>query len=193
MSTADTTATPKTGASGGNPLVTPIIGIVFLALAIVFIADAASWFIAFLTIHVIFVVIWIGGGALLTLLGMVAERRNDPAELAVVARQAAFVGERVFAPSGIVVVVMGVAMIENLGIGYNHFWVIFGLLGFLSTFVTGVAVLAPRAKRLAAAVEQYGAESPQAQKAISNILLIARADVALLLLVIIDMVAKPFS
>jgi uncharacterized membrane protein len=193
MTTADTATTPEASVSRGNPLLTPAIGIVFLALAVLFIADASSWFLAFLTIHVLFVVIWIGGGALLTLLGMLAERRNDPAELALIACQAAFVGERVFAPAGIVVVVMGVAMVENLGIGYGHFWVIFGLLGFLSTFLTGVAVLSPRAKRLSATVEQYGPHSPQAQAAISSILLIARADVALLLLVIVDMITKPFS
>ena len=41
-------------------------------------------------------------------------------------------------------------------------------------------------------VAEKGPEAPETQAAISQILLIARVDVAVLLLVIIDMVAKPF-
>jgi hypothetical protein len=41
-------------------------------------------------------------------------------------------------------------------------------------------------------VEGKGPEAPETQAAISEILLIARFDMAVLLLVIIDMVAKPF-
>jgi uncharacterized membrane protein len=173
-------------------LMTLLIALAFLGVAIAFVAST-SWFTVFLVVHVTFVVIWIGGGAMLTILGLLAERRRDGQELVTIARQAAFVGERIFAPAGIVVVAMGIAMIENAGIGYDHFWVIFGLLGFLSTFVTGVGVLAPMSKRVAAIVEANGPDADVTKAAVSKILLVARADVALLLLVVIDMVARPFS
>ena len=39
-----------------------------------------------------------GGGLALTILALWAERKQDPAEMAMLARQAAFIGERVFAP-----------------------------------------------------------------------------------------------
>ena len=38
----------------------------------------------------------------------------EPAEMATIARQAAFVGERVFAPIGLLVLGMGIAMVVNL-------------------------------------------------------------------------------
>ena len=107
---------------------------------------------------------------------------------------AAFAGERIFAPAAIVVVAMGIAMVQNADLGFDHFWIVFGLLGFLATFVTGVGVLAPMSKKLSALDRRRRApNAPETQAAISKILLIARADVAMLLLVIVDMVTKPFS
>ncbi len=46
-------------------------------------------------------------------------------------------------------------MVENGKIGFGHFWVIFGLLGFLSTFVTGVAILKPLAEKAAVIIAEH--------------------------------------
>jgi uncharacterized membrane protein len=186
-----TMSSPAT-ASRSSLLPTALIGLSFLVVAIIFLAGS-QWYTGFKTVHVLFVVIWVGGGMAITILGLKAERASDGAEVTGLARQAAFLGERVFAPSGLVVVATGIGMVSNASLGYDHFWIGFGLLGFLSTFVIGVAVLSPKAKKLAALVESKGPNDPETRAAVGTILLIARADMAVLLLVIIDMVAKPFS
>ena len=66
-------------------------------------------------------------------------------------------------------------------------------VGFASTFVTGVAVLGPRSHRVDELIRTVGVEAAETQAAIRQLLLIARFDVAVLLLVIVDMVVKPFS
>jgi uncharacterized membrane protein len=183
-------ATPTTRPASLLP--SALIGAAFLVVAVVF-AASSSWYATFMTVHVLFVVIWIGGGALLTVFGVLAERTNDPAQLSQIARMAAFAGERIFAPAGLVVVAMGVAMVLNAHLGFGHFWIVFGLLGFLATFVIGIGVLSPMAKKVEALLRDKGPSDPETQAAISRILVIARADVAMLLLVIVDMVTKPFS
>jgi uncharacterized membrane protein len=188
----ETTAanTPQARSSG----LTALLGGIVLVVAIVFISQASwsnAWYSAFKTIHVIAAVIWIGGGALLTILGVAAERKNDPVELATIARQAATVGEKLFAPAGLVVVAMGIAMMVNTDWGWGRFWVIAGLVGYAITFVTGIAVLSPLAKKVTALVEEKGATDPETTAQIKKILIIARVDVALLLLVVVDMVSKP--
>ena len=115
------------------------------------------------------------------------------AELAAVARQAALVGQKLFSPSAVVVLVMGIAMMINGSLDWGQFWVSFGLLGFLSTFVVGMFFLSPASKRIAATIEAEGVESPAAQAAIAKLLVVARYDIAVLLLVVLDMVLKPFS
>ena len=81
--------------------------------------------------------------------------------MAQIAKMAAFAGQKIFAPAAIVVVVMGVAMVENADIGFNHFWIGFGLLGFLATFVIGVAVLAPRSKQVSELIQTKGVNAPE--------------------------------
>jgi uncharacterized membrane protein len=173
-------------------LPTALIGAAFLVVAVIF-ASSSSWYLVFKSVHVGFAVIWIGGGALLTILAVLAERRIDPHELATIARQAAMVGEKLFAPAGLVVFSMGIAMMINTDWGWNHFWITFGLLGFVWTFATGMGYFAPASKRLHELMQTVGPTAPETQAAIARILFIARLDIAVLLLVVVDMVVKPFS
>ena len=190
MSVEDTTA--EAPAARASQLPSALIGLAFLVVAIVF-AASSSWYDTFLAVHILFVVIWIGGGLFLTLFGILAERSRDPAQMAQITKMAAFAGEKVFAPAAIVVVAMGIAMVLNAHLGFGHFWIIFGLLGFASTFIIGIGVLSPRAKKLDALLAEKGPQAPETLAAISEILLIARVDMAVLGLVIVDMVTKPFS
>jgi hypothetical protein len=77
--------------------------------------------------------------------------------------------------------------------GWGKFWIIAGLIGYAATFVTGIAVLSPMAKKLNELMNEKGPTAPETQAAIQRILLIARVDVGVLLLVVADMVTKPFS
>jgi uncharacterized membrane protein len=181
--------------SGGN-ITYALLAIVIVVTAIFAFSTNAlpnHWYAVFKTIHVILAVVWVGGGVLLTILALRAQRESDPRAVVTVARQAAFAGEKIFAPAGLIVFLMGIAMMVNTNWGWSKFWVVVGLLGYAATFVTGLAVLSPLAKKVEASAEQNGAEHPTTIALIDRILLIARIDVAVLLLVIADMVIKPFS
>lgn len=159
-------------------------------------ADGPHWFALFKWLHVSFVVFWVGGGLMLTVLGLMAERSNDPREIVTLAKWAAFAGQRLFAPASLVVLAMGIAMLIHGGdpiLHWGKFWVIVGLLGFASTFITGIAFLSPQAKKVHTLSESRGPEAPETIAAIKTILLIARVDIGVLLLVVADMVTKPFS
>jgi uncharacterized membrane protein len=196
MDTPVPTAAPAEESTSGA--LTLILLAVVLVVAAIFAFSSSAlvpnhWYAVFKFVHIAFAVIWIGGGALLTILALVAERKDDPMEVVLVARQAALVGEKLFAPAGLVVFLMGVAMMLNTNWGWGKFWIDAGLVGYAITFVTGTAVLAPLAKRIKVSAEENGPTDPLTLALISRILLIARIDVALLFLVIADMVTKPFS
>jgi uncharacterized membrane protein len=192
METPATTQTPARVA----PLALSIILLGVVALVVVLFAAESvysGWYALFKAVHVIFAVIWIGGGFVLTLLGIIAERKNDPNEIAVVARQAATVGLKVFAPAGLIVFLMGIAMMLNTNWGWGKFWIVAGLIGYATTFLTGLLVLDPLAKRIDASVQANGATHPETIALVKRILLIVRFDMALLFLVVADMVTKPFA
>ena len=185
------------GPSRASTWITAGVGLVVAIVAIVFVFETnvftSHWYALFKVVHVAGAVFWVGGGLTLTVLALWAERKSDPREMALIARQAAFVGERFFAPAGLLVLAMGIAMVVNLGLDWGKFWIIFGLVGYAVTFLTGLLVLGPQAKRIGTLLDTKGPEAAETQEAIARILRIARVDEGVLLLVVADMVLKPFS
>jgi len=192
--------TPATGAAAtrGSSILTYLLLAAVVAIGAVFVFSGSTavpndWYSLFKAIHVTFAVIWVGGGMLLIVNGVRAQRANDPKSVVTVAQQAAFAGEKIFAPAGLVVFLMGIAMMLNTSWGWGHFWITAGLVGYVLTFVTGIAVLSPLAKKIAASAQENGPEHPATLAIIDRILLVARFDMAVLVLVIVDMATKPFA
>lgn len=177
--------------------VTALIGLAVVAVGLVFLFESnmftSHWYALFKWVHVTGAVVWVGGGLTLTILAMRAERSKVPTEMAMIAKQAAFVGERVFAPVGLIVFLMGIAMVINLHWGWGTTWIVIGIVGYAITFLTGLLVLGPSAKRVGQLIEGKGPEAPETQAAIQRILLIARVDMGVLLLIVADMILKPFT
>ena len=188
----ETTATPVS-TSRSNVPATLAAAAVFAVVATIFLVSASSWYVVFMSVHVVAAVVWLGGGALLLVIGMRAQLSNDPHNVVQIARQAAFCGERIFAPAGLVVVLMGIAMMVNGDLDWGQFWVIAGLVGYAITFAVGIGYLSPVSKKIARTAAEKGEDHPETQALIDRILLVGRFDVAMLLLVVVDMVAKPFS
>src|SRR4051794_9447823 len=173
-----------------------LLGVVIVVGAVFALNSTAvpdHWYGLFKAIHVTFAVLWVGGGTMLTILAIVAERSDDPMQIANVARQAATVGEKFFAPVGLVTFLMGIAMMVNTNWGWDKFWVVVGLAGYLATFSIGLGFIAPTVKKLHAAIETNGPTDPASVALTKRIMLIARIDTALLIIVVLDMVTKPFS
>src|SRR5436309_10614857 len=143
--------TSSAQAAGRPSWTTPAILLALVGVFLLFAfkaTDAAStWFGVFKLIHVAVAVFWVGGGVLLTALAIRAERSDDPEQLATIARQATFVGEKLFAPASGIVLAMGIAMVINEHLGFGTTWIDIGLAGFAISFVTGIGVLSPRGKK----------------------------------------------
>jgi uncharacterized membrane protein len=196
METPNATEPPAERALPSGP-VTAAIGLAVAIVALIFLFNTSPfpshWYFLFKLVHVVGAVVWVGGGMTLTILAMRAERSKDPGDMATIARQAAFVGERVFAPVGLLVFLMGIAMVINFHWGWGTTWIVIGLVGYAITFLTGLLVLGPSAKHVGQLIESQGAGAAETQAAIQRLLLIARVDMGVLLLVVADMILKPFT
>jgi uncharacterized membrane protein len=193
--------TPATGSAapsrGSNNLTYAILaGVAVIGVIFAFSGSAAvqnNWYSLFKAVHVLFAVIWVGGGVSIMIHAIRAQTSRDPEGIVTVAKQAAFMGEKVFAPVGLVTFLMGIAMMINTSWGWGHFWIIAGLIGYASTFIIGIGVLSPTAKKIDASAEKNGPTHPETIALIERIMLIARFDVAVFMLVVLDMVTKRFA
>lgn len=149
-----------------------------------------SYYEFLLFVHILMAVLWVGGGAAVQFLAMRILKEENPTRLAAFSNDAAWMGEKVFAPASGILFIVGVLMVIDAW-EFSDTWIIIGIVGFLATLVTGLFYLTPTAKKLGGVIGQRGPADPEAQALIKKILTIARIDLVVLVLVIFNMVTKP--
>jgi uncharacterized membrane protein len=155
---------------------------------------AMTWYDWFKAGHVIVAVLWVGGGATLGLLAAMTLQMKDPIRLAQFAHQAGKIGERLYTPASLLVLLFGIGLMTNdqSPWDWDMTFVRIALVGWALTFVVGFFYIRPTAAKLAKAIEERGPEDPEAQKLIKNILVVTRIDVLVLLFIVFVMTAKPW-
>ena len=171
---------------------TSLIVAAFLVVSIVF-ATQTTWYFVFKMLHVGAAVLWVGGGLFIAICAILAELANDDDQLLEIGRLADQVASKVFPLMSFVVLGFGFAMTANGNIGYEQFWIIFGLAAWAASAATGILFLTPETKRLTSAMAARGPTDPEVQARLRRILLVLRVDIAVMLLIVFDMVVKPFS
>jgi uncharacterized membrane protein len=166
-------------------------GVFLLVGAIVFLSYAPFTYQIYLAIHVVAAVIWVGGDITLTTLGIVFERRQEGETLAALGRMGAWIGTRVYTPALFVVIGFGIALMHELHIDYGQFWVIFGLVGWAIAATVGVGFVGPELGRIDEAARTHGPASPEVARRVKRLFAIFRFDTALLMLIVLDMAARP--
>jgi len=169
-------------------------GLFLLVGTILFLSVAPYTLQIYLAIHVVAAVIWVGGDVTLTTLGIVFERRGEGDTLAALGRMGAWIGTRVYTPVLFVVIGFGIALMhERPDFDYGQFWVIFGLIGWAIAGTIGVGFVGPELGRIDEAARTHGPQSEEVMRRVKRLFMIFRFDTALLILIVLDMAAKPFS
>src|ERR1044072_5332788 len=124
-----------------------------------------TWYEFLLFVHVTAAVIWLGGAFTFQMYGAVVRRGGDVDEIARFAGRAGVLGGRMFVPAARVVILAGVGMMIDGNWDWGQLWVVFALVTFAASFVTGLFVISPMAKRIAA----VGPETPAGQELIRRL------------------------
>jgi uncharacterized membrane protein len=168
-----------------------LAGALLLGMAIVFLWYAPGSYQIYLALHILAVTVWVGGDISLTTLGIVFEQKRDGPTLAALGRMGTWLGTRVYTPALFFVFGFGVALVEKSGQPWDQFWIIFGTVGWSLAMAIGIGFVGPELGRIDAAAQQFGPESPEVARRVKRLFTIFRFDTALLMLIVIDMVAKP--
>jgi uncharacterized membrane protein len=166
------------------------------ALALIVGAIGMLWFAPgsyeiYLALHVLAIVIWVGGDITLTTLGIVLERRRDGEMLAALGKMGAWIGVHIYTPALFAAFAFGVALIEKGDLGWTTLWLDLGLAGWAIAAIVGVGFVGPELGRIDRAAQQLGPESEEVQRRVRRLFTVFRFDTALLILIVLDMTAKP--
>lgn len=139
-------------------------------------------------LHVLTAIAWVGGGLTLLAHSIIASRASGDMEQLKTPDIMNVLGKTWFVPISLLTVVTG-AVTTTLGGLWLEPWVLIGLLGFASTFFTGLLLLEPVGRRIGENLQVGQIDSGLA--AGKDLLRIAKFDYTVMLVVIADMVFKP--
>lgn len=144
----------------------------------------------FQLLHVVAAIAWLGGGLLLQIQAIRADRANDTDGLRKVLEDVVALANTLFIPASLLVLVFGLAMVFDGPWSFSQLWIVLGLVGYAATFATGLFVLKPRSERIVALLEGEGM-TPRALGELQQLVALSRVDYAVLYAVVAVMVLKP--
>lgn len=142
-----------------------------------------------LFVHIVCIAVWMGGGMVNAIFIKTAAGLTSTAAIAPIARRAHALGNMVFAPASILALATGIWLVIEGPWSFSDTWISIGFTGIIVAIVIGAVF---HSKRGARAVELAEADDlPALQQHLHGWVQLARVDLLLITLVILDMVVKP--
>jgi uncharacterized membrane protein len=92
-------------------------------------------------LHVLAVIVWLGGVLTVNVLQVLVSRGGDRAEQASLLRLGDLYGRAVIAPAAAFTLLTGVVRVEQIGVGYGTFWVAWGIVAILASIALGATLI----------------------------------------------------
>lgn len=143
-----------------------------------------------LSVHLLAVATWIGTALALQVLSARMSPSTHDEVIDRFAIDAEAVGRSVLAPSSVLVLVTGVALVIRQDLSWTEPWILLGIGAFAVTGAIGGAFLIPESKRIAELAREPGHDPAEVRARSRRRLLVARLDLSLLVLAVADMVFR---
>jgi len=148
-----------------------------------------DWYSIVKFLHIVSATLWVGGGFVLFLLGVLAERAGNIEDKLQAMRASGQLGGRFFAPMSMLTLLFGLIMCA-FWVGFSDLWIIIGLVGYATTFSIGMFIFKPTGERMGAMIAKEGV-TPSVLAIGQRMMSAARFDYAVMLVIVADMVLKP--
>ncbi len=145
---------------------------------------------AIVFVHVFAAIVWVGGAFFFQVKIAQFKRANDNAGFLQLGKDAEHIGQRLFMPASVVVLLSGIAMVWYGPYAFE-LWITLALVGIVATALTGSLVLGPSGGKIARLAEEKGFDDPSVAAMRDRLITVSRLDYAVLVLVVLDMVFKP--
>lgn len=145
------------------------------------------------TVHILAVITWVGGTVTTVLLAMRLLRTRDRVRMFRFVGDVAWLGKFVLTPASVTVFVFGLSTAIVGHYSFRSVWLWLGITGLALTILNDVLRLEPELKRILQTGDEKGVVDPAIERRARTVVAVSRVDLAIMLLVIIDMVVKPGS
>ncbi len=150
-----------------------------------------SWYELLLFLHILAMATWFGSGLAIMVLATRAQKVEGQA-FGTFAINAGWWAGRAHPAAGVVLLLTGFGMVAEADLDLGETWLILALIGLIVAFGIGGALIGRTSTELSKALEANGGNYTSEHRDLANqAILYSRMELAVLVLVIADMVAKP--
>jgi len=143
-------------------------------------------------IHVVAVIVWLGGSFMMGFLFERAQHSRDEATVVGLTKMGDFVGKAVFNPAGIITLVAGIWLVIELdGVEFSDAWISLGFLGVAVAAGLGMAFYPKALARLREGIAADGLLSNETLAGMRRLRLVSSLEWVFLVVVVWAMVFKP--
>jgi uncharacterized membrane protein len=142
-------------------------------------------------LHVLSVVVWVGGVAALSIVTWQLRRERNREALAALLKQATAFGQRIAGPASFIVLLTGPMMVGMAHIGFGTLWVLWGFAGLTAHFWIGATALRRRTSALSQLASAGSADDAALLAAARKLWSAQLIYIAIMAAVVAAMVLKP--
>jgi uncharacterized membrane protein len=146
-----------------------------------------------LFVHVLGAAAWVGGGTYNYLHGLSIRAAKDPVRMASFAHESQVFAGKYFAPAALITVIAGVWLVFEGDFGWDHFWILSGIVVWIYSIISNVTWLTKLGNRVESLIAEKGPTDPEVRAAGQEMFRWRTIEVLLLVFVIFTMTYKPFS
>lgn len=141
-------------------------------------------------LHVLAVIVWVGGGVLFQVL-LARTKRLGPDAMATFTQAGEWTSTRIFMPASFAALGSGIWLVVDGPWSFADTWITLGLIGFAISAINGSANLGPTSKKMKELIADKGPADPGVQRLARRLDVAGRIDLLVLIAVVFDMVVKP--
>ena len=142
-------------------------------------------------IHVVAVIVWVGGSVMLGILFERAQRSKDEATVLGLAKIGEFIGKAVFNPAGIITLAAGIWLVIEADYEFSEAWVSLGFLGIALGAGLGMAFYPKVLRRVQSGIAADGLLSNDTLRALRSLRRVSTLEWLFLMVVVWAMVSRP--
>jgi uncharacterized membrane protein len=142
-------------------------------------------------VHVVSVIVWVGGMIMLMLLNRAVIKSGDDTVARALGQQGGKLSMTVFGPAFLVALITGIGMVQTGDLSWGAFWINWGMAGAFLSMILGGMLTGRTAKRLGQEVAAGKATPEHIAATQKKIMLYATLNLLLLLSIVWMMVVKP--
>lgn len=142
-------------------------------------------------VHVVAVIVWVGGSFMLGFIFERAQRSSDEATVLGITKMAEFIGKAVFNPAGIITLLAGIWLVIEADYEFSEAWISIGFLGVALGAILGMTFYPKAFKAVEDGIEADGLLGNETLAALRKVRMVSTIEFLLLIVVVWAMVFKP--